>query len=69
MTLKRVCSNVAFKPLIVASNASGSGASGGGSGGGAAKKPSEMNAQERADFEKNDPQGFATALSNGEFIN
>ena len=47
---------MAFKPLIVASNASGSGASGGGSGGGAAKKPSEMNAQERADFEKNDPQ-------------
>lgn len=66
---KEFRSNVAFKPLIVASNASGSGASGGGSGGGAAKKPSEMNAQERADFEKNDPQGFATALSNGEFIN
>lgn len=61
--------NVAFKPLIVASNASGSGATGGGDGGGAAKKPSEMNAQERAEFQKNDPQGFQAALSNGDFNN
>ncbi|QHJ81572.1 MAG: hypothetical protein [Caudoviricetes sp.] len=61
--------NVAFKPLIVASNASGSGASGGGSGGGAAKKPSEMTTQERLDFQKNDPQGFQTAMTNGEFNN
>jgi rRNA maturation endonuclease Nob1 len=61
--------NVAFKPLIVASNASGSGASGGGSGGGAAKKPSEMTTQERLDFQKNDPQGFQTAVANGEFNN
>jgi len=60
---------VAFKPLIVASNASGSGASGGGSGGGAAKKPSEMTPQERLDFQKSDPQGFQSALANGDFNN
>ncbi|HHQ1447365.1 hypothetical protein [Acinetobacter baumannii] len=61
--------NVAFKPLIVASNASGSGASGGGSGGGAAKKPSEMTTQERLEFQKNDPQGFQAAVANGDFNN
>jgi len=66
---KEFRSNVAFKPLIVASNASGSGASGGGSGGGAAKKPSEMTTQERLEFQKNDPQGFQAAVANGDFNN
>mgnify|MGYP006961549105 CR=1 FL=1 len=63
---KEFRANEAFKPLIRASNASGSGASGG-QGGGATKKPSEMSFAERADWEKRDPQGFAQALANGEF--
>ncbi|RIX01112.1 hypothetical protein D3X38_08570 [Acinetobacter baumannii] len=66
---KEFRSNVAFKPLIVASSASGSGAPGGGSGGGAAKKPSEMTTQERLEFQKNDPQGFQAAVANGDFNN
>lgn len=59
-------SNAAFKPLIAASNASGGGANGG-QGGGATKKPSEMNMNERAEWQKRDPQGFAKALESGEF--
>lgn len=43
---KEFRTNEAFKPLIRASNASGSGASGG-QGGGATKKPSEMTTAER----------------------
>lgn len=63
---KEFRANEAFKPLIRASGASGSGASGG-QGGGATKKPSEMSFAERADWEKRDPQGFAQALANGDF--
>lgn len=63
---KEFRANEAFKPLIRASNASGSGASGG-QGGGATKKPSEMNQTERADWQKNDPEGFAQAVASGAF--
>lgn len=63
---KEFRANEAFKPLIRASNASGSGASGG-QGGGATKKPSEMNQTERADWQKNDPEGFAQAIASGAF--
>lgn len=63
---KEFRANEAFKPLIRASNASGSGASGG-QGGGATKKPSEMTTAERLDWQLRDPSGFKTALDNGEF--
>lgn len=63
---KEFRANEAFKPLIRASNASGSGASGG-QGGGATKKPSEMNQTERAAWQKDDPEGFAQAVASGAF--
>lgn len=63
---KEFRANEAFKPLIRASNASGSGASGG-QGGGATKKPSEMTTQERQEWQLRDPSGFKAALDNGEF--
>lgn len=63
---KEFRANEAFKPLIRASNASGSGASGG-QGGGATKKPSEMTTAERQEWQLRDPSGFKTALDNGEF--
>ncbi len=59
--------NPAFKPLIAASGASGSGANGANPGGGAAKKPSEMTTAERTEWAKTDPDGFNRALQNGEF--
>lgn len=63
---KEFRANEAFKPLIRASNASGSGASGG-QGGGATKKPSEMTTVERQEWQLRDPSGFKAALDNGEF--
>lgn len=63
---KEFRANEAFKPLIRASNASGSGASGG-QGGGATKKPSEMTTAERQEWQLRDPSGFKAALDNGEF--
>ena len=63
---KEFRANEAFKPLIRASNASGSGASGG-QGGGATKKPSEMNQTERAAWQKDDPEGFSQAVASGAF--
>lgn len=63
---KEFRANEAFKPLIRASGASGSGASGG-QGGGATKKPSEMNQTERAAWQKDDPEGFAQAVASGAF--
>ena len=63
---KEFRANEAFKPLIRASNASGSGASGG-QGGGATKKPSEMTTQERIEWKQRDPAGFKAALDAGEF--
>jgi len=63
---KEFRANEAFKPLIRASNASGSGASGG-QGGGATKKPSEMTTAERQEWQLRDPSGFRAALDNGEF--
>ena len=63
---KEFRANEAFKPLIRASGASGSGASGG-QGGGATKKPSEMTTAERTEWAKTDPEGFNRALQNGEF--
>lgn len=63
---KEFRANEAFKPLIRASGASGSGASGG-QGGGATKKPSEMTTAERLDWQQRDPAGFKAALDNGEF--
>lgn len=63
---KEFRANEAFKPLIRASSASGSGASGG-QGGGATKKPSEMNQTERAAWQKDDPEGFAQAVASGAF--
>lgn len=63
---KEFRANEAFKPLIRASNASGSGASGG-QGGGATKKPSEMTTQERVEWKQRDPVGFKAALDAGEF--
>jgi len=63
---KEFRANEAFKPLIRASNASGSGASGC-QGGGATKKPSEMNQTERAAWQKDDPEGFAQAVASGAF--
>lgn len=63
---KEFRANEAFKPLIRASNASGSGASGG-QGGGATKKPHEMTTQERIEWKQRDPAGFKAALDAGEF--
>lgn len=63
---KEFRANEAFKPLIRASGASGSGASGG-QGGGATKKPSEMTTAERQEWQLRDPSGFKAALDNGEF--
>jgi hypothetical protein len=63
---KEFRANEAFKPLIRASNASGSGASGG-QGGGATKKPHEMTTAERQEWQLRDPSGFKAALDNGEF--
>lgn len=50
--------NPAFKPLIVASGASGGGANGGNSGGGAAKKPNEYTETERAQMAVENPTLF-----------
>lgn len=44
----------------------GSGAPGN-KGSGGTKKPSEMNQTERADWQKNDPEGFAQAVASGAF--
>ena len=63
---KEYRSDARFKTVIAASNASGGGANGA-QGGGATKKPSEMNMNERAEWQKRDPQGFAKALESGEF--
>ncbi|WP_281199284.1 hypothetical protein [Acinetobacter johnsonii] len=63
---KEFRANEAFKPLIRASGASGSGASGG-QGGGATKKPHEMTTQERIEWKQRDPAGFKAALDAGEF--
>ena len=63
---KEIRSDVAFKPMIRASSASGGGASGA-NGGGATKKPSEMTTVERAEWAKNDPDGFQRALDACEF--
>lgn len=63
---KEIRSDVAFKPMIRASSASGSGASGA-NGGSATKKPNEMTNAERIEWQRTDPQGFAQATANGEF--
>lgn len=39
----------------------------GNKGGGGTKKPNEMNQTERADWQKNDPEGFAQAVASGAF--
>ncbi len=66
---KEFRANEAFKPLIRASGASGSGANGANPGGGAAKKPSEMSLAERAEWQARDPVGFEQARANGDFNN
>lgn len=54
-----------YAPIIIGSKASGGGANGGQNGGGgipSGKKPHEMSSEERLEFYKRDPEGFAQAF-------
>lgn len=55
-----------YSDIIIVSHASGGNATGG-FGGGAGKKPKEMTAEERAEWAKNDPESFNSAVKQGLF--
>lgn len=59
---KEMLQNKTFAPILIGSKASGGGANGGSGGGGASKPFAQLNEQERVKFQKDDPEGFRTAL-------